>query len=208
MENIFPHKTFCKYCRKLIEKEELEEEINGYHKKCYAEIEQNLPKLLSSEKKFVQKIEEKLGKELPLLTDYPKVRISPNLQRFNARIDTDNHIISLSINGLKLDKIPSEIGHLEKLTTLVLTQNHLTEIPKEIGQLRQLNTIDLSGNKIKTLPKEFGQLTQLLKLNLENNEITIVPDTFCQLQRLQELNLKQNLITQLPESLNKDLERI
>ena len=68
--------------------------------------------------------------------------------------------------------IPREVGHLSKLTALIVRgQQVVGQIPSEIGQLQRLETLDLSGTNLTScIPTEFGNLSQLLRLYLANNK--------------------------------------
>jgi len=48
--------------------------------------------------------------------------------------------------------LPSEIGSLQALRVLELTQNSLRELPKEMGKLKFLEELSLTQNQIESLP--------------------------------------------------------
>ncbi len=50
------------------------------------------------------------------------------------------------------ESLPSEIGNLINLKTLILTMNHLLILPSEIGNLINLQTFNLLMNKLTVLP--------------------------------------------------------
>jgi leucine-rich repeat protein SHOC2 len=60
------------------------------------------------------------------------------------------------------------------------------QIPVEIGQLQQVQLLDLSENQITQIPAEIGQLKELY---LYNNQITQIPDEIEQLRRANDLQL-------------------
>ena len=75
--------------------------------------------------------------------------------------------------GNKLTNIPSLIGSLPLVRTLILGFNRLDFIPKSIGFLTTLEVLDLGKNHIKKLPESIGALTSLKHLYLYYNDINI-----------------------------------
>ena len=58
----------------------------------------------------------------------------------------------------------------------------LTSLPSEIGQLENLEILDLSDNQLTSIPVEIGQLGKFGILDLQNNEI---PET--EIKKIKEL---------------------
>lgn len=72
-------------------------------------------------------------------------------------------------------KIPTEIGNLKGLRSLVLAQhtNLIGSIPASVGNLSLLQTINLNTNKLAgAIPGSLNQLTNLRTLHLGNNLFT------------------------------------
>jgi Leucine-rich repeat (LRR) protein len=67
----------------------------------------------------------------------------------------------LDLYNLGLVVVPAEIGQLEDLTTLVLSDNPIKEFPAEVLQLKKLNYLALDSTEINVLPSEIGQLVNL-----------------------------------------------
>ncbi len=65
-----------------------------------------------------------------------------------------------------LKKIPSDIGKLNNLKTLMLNNNQITELPREITQLSQLELLLLSNNDVSKMPENLAALTNLKTLIL------------------------------------------
>ncbi|MCQ3937083.1 MAG: hypothetical protein DPW18_08565, partial [Chloroflexi bacterium] len=101
----------------------------------------------------------------------------------------------------KLASLPKEIGQLQNLTSLSLSDNQLASLPKEIGQLQNLTSLNLSGNGLASLPKEIGQLQNLISLNLFSNQLASLPKEIGQLQNLTLLNLSRNGLASLPKEI-------
>ena len=53
--------------------------------------------------------------------------------------------------------VPAEIGQLQKLEILDLSENQLTGLPNELGNLKNLKTLDLSGNNYSEYDLEIIQ---------------------------------------------------
>ncbi len=110
---------------------------------------------------------------------------------------------ALSLGGLWLDEIPSEIGELVKLTHLNLSENQLTTLPSEIGNLTNLSVLFLYNNKLAILPKVIGKLRLLKKLYLADNELTALTPEIRNLAHLALLDLHYNQLTVFPFEVTK-----
>lgn len=84
---------------------------------------------------------------------------------------------SLTIQGELSGGLPSEIGNLTNLTSLILSSCSLTgTIPTSIGNLTQLASLDLGYNFMSgAVPAEILNLTALQSLWLSGNEFTSLP---------------------------------
>lgn len=95
-------------------------------------------------------------------------------------------------------RIPPELGMLTKLRHLALSGNQLTgEIPGELGQLAGLEDLALSFNRLTgSIPGELGDLTGLTRLSLSVNELDgPVPGALGRLKGLTSLRLDQNRLS-------------
>ncbi|MFN8487058.1 MAG: hypothetical protein U0350_05655 [Caldilineaceae bacterium] len=117
-------------------------------------------------------------------------------------------ILNLGNGGSNL---PTEIGNLTNLQTLILSYNSsLTSLPAEIGSLTNLQTLSIGGKftdlpttigalknlqtlkviaKLTTLPTEIGKLINLQTLDLTANQLVTLPSTIGNLNRLKDLEL-------------------
>ncbi|XP_061372703.1 probable LRR receptor-like serine/threonine-protein kinase At2g16250 [Gastrolobium bilobum] len=103
-----------------------------------------------------------------------------------------------------IDAIPSTLGNLTNLTSLYLSDNHLTgTVPHSLGQLFALSVLDLSRNSLTGfLPASFAFLENLYSLDMSANLLSgPIPPGIGSLLRLQYLNLSNNGLTSLPAQL-------
>ncbi|XP_039020427.1 probable LRR receptor-like serine/threonine-protein kinase At4g37250 [Hibiscus syriacus] len=104
-------------------------------------------------------------------------------------------------NGVTCDSID---GYLRVTGLSLPTCQLLGSIPSDLGMLEHLHSLDLSNNSLNgSLPVSLFNSTKLRFLDLSNNLIAGgIPETIGTLQNLQVLNLSDNLLTgTLPASL-------
>ncbi len=109
------------------------------------------------------------------------------------------HLTSLVISSNRLTgPIPSEIGNLSKLFVLYLTDSGLTgEIPKILGSLTNLHVLRLYLNQLEgEIPEELGNLINLRKLSLSGNNFTgSIPSTFSNFTELEFITFQNNRLS-------------
>ncbi|KAJ8429941.1 hypothetical protein Cgig2_017991 [Carnegiea gigantea] len=83
-------------------------------------------------------------------------------------------ILDLSSNKGLTGSLPSNIGQLSKLTTLILYNCDFSgSIPDSVGSLKQLVHLSLYSNRfIGPVPASIGDLKNLYWLDLSNNQLT------------------------------------
>ena len=84
-----------------------------------------------------------------------------------------------------------------------INRNRLTGLPLEIGQLNNLKTMDLSNNQIRMLPPSIGNLSAMRSLNLSRNNLESLPPEIGQMHNLRGLNINFNSLTELPPEIGK-----
>ncbi|XP_015883051.3 piriformospora indica-insensitive protein 2 [Ziziphus jujuba] len=103
--------------------------------------------------------------------------------------------------------IPTTIGSLRELQSLVLLENGLSgKLPLEIGNLANLKKLVLSGNQlVGQVPESFGSLTQLLIFDSSRNKLSgPLPWTIGGLVSLLKLDLSSNVLEgNIPEDIGK-----
>jgi hypothetical protein len=91
--------------------------------------------------------------------------------------------------------IPSSLGNLDRLDRLTMIGSQLTgALPTELFQLTNIRSISLSRNNFNgTIPAEVGQSTNLNILGLNENELTgTLPTELAKLSRLELLSIRAN----------------
>ncbi|KAH9698815.1 protein kinase domain-containing protein [Citrus sinensis] len=125
-----------------------------------------------------------------------------------------NRVTSLTIPDLGLTgTIPSYLGNLSSLQTLVLSHNWFSgTIPKEIGNLTKLKELRLPYNKLEgEIPEELGNLAELEVLVLNNNLLTgTIPASIFNLSSISTgLDFSNNSLTgSFPDDMCEGLPRL
>ena len=108
--------------------------------------------------------------------------------------------------GVKMNRVPRELGSLQSLCKLNLKHVGLQEFPAWIGILKGLRILNLDGNRISRLPGRFNAPPRLLVLTFNGNRLRSVPIGFLRgLPRSIILNMNDNLIP--PQRLRKYMRR-
>ncbi|MCA9391129.1 MAG: leucine-rich repeat domain-containing protein [Candidatus Magasanikbacteria bacterium] len=88
----------------------------------------------------------------------------------NSALKTPKEVCELNVRGQGITgALPSQIGALENLKVLNISDNNMTGLPAELGQLTQLEVLDASNNQLSGLPMELGNLNNLREFNLKGN---------------------------------------
>ena len=96
------------------------------------------------------------------------------------------------INDNQLESIPSSIGLLRNLHTLIADSNHLEDIPSSIGSCLKLRIFSVADNLIRGIPDDVGRLSCLRVLSLSGNRLKFLPFSLIKLNQLQALWLSTN----------------
>jgi Leucine-rich repeat (LRR) protein len=70
--------------------------------------------------------------------------------------------------------LPEEIGNLNAVTTLDISQNRLSELPPSIGGCVSLVHLRAFQNRLTEIPAGVGSMPGLRELLLSNNALTYV----------------------------------
>ncbi|XP_042477141.1 disease resistance protein RPV1-like [Macadamia integrifolia] len=103
---------------------------------------------------------------------------------------------------LSLKSLPESIGDLKSLVTLYLDGTKIEELPNNICMLSSLEVLSLSQcSSLKSLPESIGDLKSLVTLSLNSTKIEELPNNICMLSSLIDLSLHQCSLKSLPESI-------
>ena len=109
------------------------------------------------------------------------------------------------IQGNMTGRIPSELGNLNGLTLLDLSNNQLTgTIPRALGNLPNLRFLYLQSNRLTgDIPAELGNLSSLEVLYLWSNQLAgTIPPQLSRANSLEELSFSDNrIVGSLPSEL-------
>lgn len=107
-------------------------------------------------------------------------------------------------------RIPTKLGRLATLETLILTGNKFSGKIPSLGNLTKLKEVDLSNNRLSGgIPTSFKHLKSLITLRLIGNELNgSIPEIFSSLRSLKFLYLSEsNLSGDVPKTL-KNLKAV
>lgn len=109
--------------------------------------------------------------------------------------------IDLNNNNL-VNSLPGTLKDLKGLKILQLHQNQLTGDVPDLGELNLLEELYLSNNTLSTIPAWISGLPVLRELSLENCQLTEIPEWLGTLNTLQYLSLQDNpLVGAIPGNL-------
>ena len=77
------------------------------------------------------------------------------------------------LGGNRLTTLPSEVGLIEDLVSLILCDNRIESLPPTLAFLRNLQSLSLHGNRLATLPPQILELNALQELSLRNNPLVV-----------------------------------
>lgn len=101
------------------------------------------------------------------------------------------------------DTADTFLSHLPNLEMLVITGSGLEKVPTSIGEMSRLSFLDLNSNRIKLDENSAGALSalhQLTTINLSNNPLGVLPD-FSAMSGLRRLSLENTGISEWPSGL-------
>jgi hypothetical protein len=125
-----------------------------------------------------------LPDDLPRLHKLRIVFASGN--RFTDLPEVLGRCENLEMLGFKANQIRRVSGHAlpARLRWLILTDNRIETLPAEIGHCQRLQKLALAGNHLQELPLEMASCTQLELLRISANQLTGLPDWLLALPRL------------------------
>ena len=112
-------------------------------------------------------------------------------------------IYGISLEKLKLDKVPKDLERFTNLRHLNLSKNKLNELPDFIGKMIFLEQLDLSKNKFEIFPLEICRLENLQTLAANRNYFERIPDCIEYCSQLELLDLWDTPVVYFPATMQK-----
>lgn len=179
-------KIYCKECYLKRKKEMFYERYGKYINHWYAQLN-------SKEQRFLKDFMEQTFQILPKLSKYES--------HTNGFTVKHNHIHTLNLSMMELERIPDSIGNLDRLMILDLSSNKLRELPYSIGELSHLKILNLGYNRLKNLPDSIKNLQILRQLLLPMNNLEELLPEIEWLPHLTYLEISHNPIKEIPRFL-------
>ncbi len=110
---------------------------------------------------------------------------------------------TLILSNNKFQTIPECIKHLHNLKSLIMYYNSVTSIPSFIYDMKNLEVLSLTCNKIDEISPEIEKMQNLKILELGGNNLQEIPPEIGNLKDLRVLKLGGNNLTSLPKTINK-----
>ncbi|XP_023739993.1 disease resistance protein RPV1 [Lactuca sativa] len=114
----------------------------------------------------------------------------------NLNLSPDSISIPKNLKYLRLahcdefEKLPEDLGCLESLEVLDLTNTKLKHLPDSITLLKHLTILILYHSRyFNKLPEDLSGLESLKDLDLSCTDIEHLPDSICELKHLESLNI-------------------
>lgn len=107
----------------------------------------------------------------------------------------------LDISENKLRLLPLEIGRLQNLEVLYLSQNELEVLPDELMTLSRLQDLKCNHNRLRNLPLGIGSLAQLTHMDVSFNQLETLPTSMMALSALASLQAHDNQLKVHPPAL-------
>ena len=80
------------------------------------------------------------------------------------------------MNNNKIKVIPEDIGQLENLEDLILSENSIEEVPVSVSLMSNLKIFKLANNRLRNLPFEIADILTLEEIDCNNNpNLEIIP---------------------------------
>ncbi|RAV97589.1 leucine-rich repeat domain-containing protein [Pseudochryseolinea flava] len=140
-----------------------------------------------SQHRFIQWVKE--GKN-PLKDDAKSLKVLYAQALDQKVVEEGDTLTTLDLTDQKFTAFPMQILTLKKLTKLVLNKNKISVIADEIGLMESLEELHLSDCGIEKLPNGIGNLKNLRVLNVSQNyRLATLPDSIGDLVQLKMLNV-------------------
>ncbi|XP_050578961.1 leucine-rich repeat protein 1 [Bombus affinis] len=167
------------------------------------------PKCMSSVPKI--KVVVNKSSEYPTLEGFPRTTeelylVGLNRKSFDRQILRLQSLRILNLSNNQISSLPNELGTLQHLQELILSQNRLDKALKwvwlnQVAIRSNLKLLDISNNLLYKLPQQIGKLESLVNLKASQNMLSFLPQSLGKLHNLKYLDLSKNKLRYLPGSI-------
>lgn len=120
---------------------------------------------------------------------------------FDERLVELRELITIHINGTRLQHLPEEIGHLQNLERLSINFSELKNLPASLFSLPNMKYLTLQNNAIESIPEEIN-LPSLNTLDVIDNQLTTQPVSLLKQDSLTSIQANGNPLKSLPHEYN------
>ena len=135
-----------------------------------------------------------------------------SLKTLGGEFQTLTKLNELMISGNYFEEIPWQIYKLNLLRKLHAARNEISHLPRnkftgapEIGKLERLEDLDISNNQFSEIGNEIGECKHLRRLVVSSNRIVVLPKSLANCRKLEVLDISENAIREIPCSLVENL---
>lgn len=149
--------------------------------------------------------------EYPTLEGFPRTTEELHLaglsrKSFDRQILRLQSLRILNLSNNQISSLPKELGTLQHLQELILSQNRLDKAVKwtwldEVPMKYNLKLLDISNNMLNKLPEQIGKLGALINLKVSQNVLSYLPQSLGKLSNLRYLDVSKNNLYCLPGSM-------
>ena len=135
--------------------------------------------------------------------------ISPKELKESAIEIENKRITILDISNLSLalsTDLAKEIGQLNGLYTLCLTENRIAELPESIGLLENLTRLYINKNRLISLPDSMENLKKLKHIDIDHNQFIEMPAVLLEMPELKVIHTEINPMDYENDPILKQLE--
>ena len=149
--------------------------------------------------------------EYPTLEGFPRMTEELHLAGLNRK-SFDRQILRLqslrilNLSNNQISSLPKELGILQHLQELYLSQNRLEKTVKwawldQVPIKSNLKLLDISNNLLTELPEQIGKLYALVNLKANKNVLSCLPQSLGKLSNLKYLDVSKNNLSYMPGSM-------
>lgn len=129
-----------------------------------------------------------------------------NRKSFDRQILKLQSLRILDLSNNQISSIPAELGALEHLQEVILSQNRLDKAMKwtwldQTAIKSNLKLLDITDNSLIKLPEQIGKLYGLVNLKASKNMLVFLPQSLGRLSNLKYLDVSKNNLKHLPGSM-------